>query len=40
MVSGVFHRVGDMLGGTPWQESGALRFFIMQAVGIMIEDAA
>ena len=40
MVSGLFHRVGDTAGGTPWQESGALNFFGMQALGIIIEDAA
>jgi len=28
------------VSGTPWQESGALRFFVMQALGIIIEDAA
>lgn len=40
MISGVLHRVGDMAGGTPWQESGALRSFMMQALGIIIEDVA
>lgn len=27
------------MGGMPSQESGALRFFVMQALGIIIEDA-
>ncbi|KAL6719423.1 hypothetical protein ACLMJK_003663 [Lecanora helva] len=38
LISGVFHRVGDMASGLKWKESGALRFFAMQAVGIMVED--
>ena len=40
VTSGLLHRVGDTVGGTPWQESRALRFFVMQALGIIIEDVA
>ena len=37
-ISGIFHRVADIAAGPSWQESGALRFFAMQALGIVIED--
>lgn len=40
VISGIFHRVGDVAGGTPWRDSGALRFFVMQALSIIIEDFA
>jgi hypothetical protein len=29
----------DIAQGIPWDETGALRFFLMQALGIMLEDA-
>lgn len=38
-VSGVFHTLSDIMQGIPWQESGAMEFFCMQTLGIMMEDA-
>lgn len=38
IVSGYYHQLGDVASRVPWQEAGAARFFVMQAVGIMIED--
>lgn len=38
-VSGVFHLCCDITQGIPSLESGAMRFFILQALGIMLEDA-
>lgn len=37
-VSGVFHLCSDMSQGIGPRESGALHFFCIQALGIMIED--
>ncbi|KAL8826942.1 MAG: hypothetical protein Q9170_007209 [Blastenia crenularia] len=37
-ISGVFHTLSDFSQGIPWQESGAMQFFCIQALGIMIED--
>lgn len=39
-VSGVFHALSDISQGIPLGESGATRFFCIQALGIMVEDAA
>ena len=40
LISGVIHVFLDIeYGGSAW-ESGAIRFFVMQAVGIIVEDAA
>ena len=39
-LSGVTHIVSDGLMNIPFRESGALFFFSIQAVGIMVEDAA
>ena len=38
-VSGVFHLLSDISQGIPMSESGAMQFFYMQTLGIMIEDA-
>lgn len=38
-VSGVFHLLCDMSQGVPRIESGAIQFFVSQALGIMFEDA-
>lgn len=38
MVSGIHHQLGDVATGVPWEEAGAARFYLMQALGIMIED--
>ena len=37
-VSGLLHHVTDVAQGMSWAESGAMDFFILQAVGIVIED--
>uniref|UniRef100_P9WEG8 Acetyltransferase fsoF n=1 Tax=Humicola fuscoatra TaxID=112175 RepID=FSOF_HUMFU len=37
-VSGVFHTLSDVSQGIPLGESGAMRFFVLQAIGIMLED--
>ena len=37
-VSGAFHTFSDISQGVPLQESGAMSFFCIQAVGIMVED--
>lgn len=37
-VSGVFHALSDVSQGIPLSESGAMSFFCMQALGIMMED--
>lgn len=39
LVSGLVHHFGAFGGGTPWNDSGVAQFFLIQAVGIMIEDA-
>ena len=38
MISGLMHIASDVGGQLAWSESGALQFFCMQALGIMIED--
>ena len=38
-ISGLHHQFCDTAGGVPWREAGAMRFFVMQAAGIMFEDA-
>lgn len=38
-VSGAMHVVADGGGGMSMAESGALRFFCTQALGIMLEDS-
>lgn len=37
-VSGLFHFLCDISQAIPWYESGAMRFFCNQAIGIMFED--
>ena len=37
-LSGVFHVAWDHGAGIPMRESGAMRFFLTQAFGIMLED--
>lgn len=38
-VSGIFHTLCDVSQGISVYESGAMRFFCIQAIGIMFEDA-
>ena len=38
-ISGIIHIGGDIGTGIPLKESGALRFFVMQGLGVMGEDA-
>ena len=38
-VSGALHVASDFGGGVPLTESGALRFFCTQTIGIMLEDS-
>ena len=37
-VSGLLHHVTEVAQGMSWAESGAMEFFILQALGILIED--
>lgn len=37
-ISGLLHLGIDTVQGISWRESGAVRFFVMMAVGIMLED--
>ncbi len=39
-VSGCLHVSSDMGAGIPTEDSGAIRFFCTQALGIMLEDGA
>ena len=39
LISGIEHSLSDVAQGIPWQQSGAIRFFGTQAVGIIFEDA-
>ena len=39
VFSGVMHAASDLAQGTSWNETGAMRFFCTQAVGIMFEDS-
>src|SRR5437762_13091049 len=36
--SGLLHAIIDYSAGMNWDDSGSLRFFCMQALGIMLED--
>ncbi|PYH94737.1 hypothetical protein BO71DRAFT_483561 [Aspergillus ellipticus CBS 707.79] len=38
VVSGVFHFLADIMMTIPWQESGAMYFFCIQTLGIILED--
>ena len=38
LLCGLMHAVGDVTSGMSWQESGATRFFVTQALGIVLED--
>lgn len=38
-VSGVFHALCDLTQGIPLKESGAMQFFVVQALAIMFEDS-
>lgn len=38
-VSGILHTSVDLAAGISWQESGSLRFFCMQALGIIVESS-
>lgn len=37
-ASGLFHGSSDIGAGIKWEENGAMRFFVTQALGIMVED--
>lgn len=37
-LSGLIHALTDIASGFTWQESGSIRFFCTQALGIMAED--
>ena len=37
LISGLLHFVIDIASGIPWHESGAVRFFLMQGLGIIFE---
>lgn len=37
-ISGLMHAMTDLAEGFTWQQSGSLRFFCTQAVGIIVED--
>lgn len=39
-ISGLIHHASDLAMGIPASEAGALRFFVLQPIGIMLEDAA
>lgn len=39
-ISGLLHTSVDMASGIPWRESGALRFFCTQVIGIAMEEIA
>lgn len=38
-VSGLLHQFADVAAGVPWSEAGAFQFFVMQAMGIIVEDS-
>ena len=38
VISGVLHATIDLSAGIPWHDSGAVRFFCTQALGIWIEE--
>lgn len=37
-ISGLMHALSDIAQGMPWQESTSIRFFCIQALGIIAED--
>ena len=37
LISGLHHLAIDITSGIPWHESGAVRFFLMQGLGIIFE---
>ncbi len=37
-ISGLLHQITEVAQGLSWAESGAMEFFVLQAVGIVIED--
>ncbi|PBP21901.1 tat pathway signal sequence [Diplocarpon rosae] len=39
-ISGLLHQAIDFAQGIPWAQSGSLRFFCIQACGIVVEDTA
>ncbi|KAF2836627.1 hypothetical protein M501DRAFT_939706, partial [Patellaria atrata CBS 101060] len=40
LISGLLHQAIEVAQGLLWSQSGALKFFLLMAIGIMIEDAA
>lgn len=38
-LSGIFHVAEDAAEGMNWRDSGSFRYFAMQPIGIMLEDA-
>lgn len=38
MLSGILHTLAEFGGGLPVQQSGTMRFFVMQSLGIIFED--
>jgi len=38
LISGLLHATIDLAAGIPWHDSGAVRFFCTQALGIWIEE--
>ena len=37
--SGLVHALEESCAGVPWHQSGSMRFYCMQALGILFEDA-
>lgn len=37
VISGILHASVDLAGGMSWHESGSLRFFFTQALGLIVE---
>ncbi|RDL36191.1 uncharacterized protein BP5553_06803 [Venustampulla echinocandica] len=37
-ISGVVHAIADLAGGLPWSKQLTVKFFVTQALGIIIED--
>jgi hypothetical protein len=40
MSSGIMHLVDDLAAGVSFRDSGAIRFFMTQALGLILEDCA
>lgn len=38
-ISGLFHLAEDVGEGMKWRDSGSFRYYCMQPIGIMLEDA-